>query len=150
MKQYVGLDVSQKETSVCVIDEQWRLVFEGKAKSTPGALTELIRRRAPHAERIGFETGAMASWLWHELRRVGFPRIFVRTMMARSSSPSPCRTGSPPLGRRRPRLRSAATGITASSRASMLAPVTDFWTRKSSLARKGPDRHREPAAPLHP
>jgi hypothetical protein len=36
MKQYVGVDVSQKETSVCVIDEQGRLVFEGKAKSTPG------------------------------------------------------------------------------------------------------------------
>jgi transposase len=35
MKQYVGLDVSQKETSVCVIDERGRPVFEGKAKSTP-------------------------------------------------------------------------------------------------------------------
>ena len=35
MKQYVGLDVSQKETAMCV---------------------------APDAERIGFETGAMASW----------------------------------------------------------------------------------------
>jgi transposase len=77
MKQYVGLDVSQKETSVCVIDEQGRLVFEGKAKSTPGALMELIRRRAPSAERIGFETGAMASWLWHELRRVGLPVVCI-------------------------------------------------------------------------
>ena len=28
----------EPETSVCVIDEQGRLVFEGKAKSTPGAL----------------------------------------------------------------------------------------------------------------
>ena len=55
MVQYVGLDVSQKETSVCVIDEQGRLKFEGKVKSTPGALTDLIRRRAPQAERIGFE-----------------------------------------------------------------------------------------------
>ena len=77
MKQYVGLDVSQQETSVCVIDEHGRLVFEGKAKSTPGALTELIRKRAPHAERIGFETGAMASWLWHELRRVGLPVVCI-------------------------------------------------------------------------
>ena len=42
MKQYVGLDVSQKETSVCVLDEEGRLVFEGKAQSTPGALTKLI------------------------------------------------------------------------------------------------------------
>ena len=77
MKQYVGLDVSQKETSVCVVDEQGRLMFEGKVKSAPGALTHLIHRRAPQAERIGFETGAMASWLWHELRRVGLPVVCI-------------------------------------------------------------------------
>lgn len=70
MKQYVRLDVSQKETSVCVIDESGRVTFEGKAKSEPGALTELLRKCAPNAERIGFETGAMATWLWQELRRV--------------------------------------------------------------------------------
>jgi len=39
----------------------------------PGALTALLRKQAPQAERIGFETGAMASWLWHELRRVDLP-----------------------------------------------------------------------------
>src|SRR5579864_1225415 len=77
MKQYVGLDVSQKETSVCVVDEQGRLMFEGKVKSTPGALTDLIHRRAPQAERVGFETGAMASWLWHELRRVDLPVVCI-------------------------------------------------------------------------
>ncbi|UEM12329.1 IS110 family transposase [Bradyrhizobium barranii subsp. barranii] len=30
-----------------------------------------------HAERIGFETGAMASWLWHELRRVELPVVCI-------------------------------------------------------------------------
>jgi len=77
MKQYVGLDVSQKETSVCVINEVGQVLFEGKAKSDPGALTELLRKRAPHAARIGFETGAMASWLWHELRRVDLPVVCI-------------------------------------------------------------------------
>lgn len=28
MKQYVGLDVSQKETSVCVFDDQGRIVVD--------------------------------------------------------------------------------------------------------------------------
>lgn len=63
MKQYVGLDVSQKETAVCVVDQTGRVVFEGKAASDPGALARVIGKRAPAAERIGFETGAMASWL---------------------------------------------------------------------------------------
>ena len=77
MKQYVGLDVSQKETSVCVVSETGQVIFEGKAKSDPGALTALLRKRAPRAERIGFETGAMASWLWHELRRVDLPVVCI-------------------------------------------------------------------------
>jgi transposase len=77
MKQYVGLDVSQKETSVCVVNEAGQVVFEGKAKSDPNALTELLRKRAPYAERVGFETGAMSSWLWHELRRVDLPVVCI-------------------------------------------------------------------------
>ena len=77
MKQYVGLDVSQKETSVCVVDEVGQVLFQGKAKSDPGALAALLRKRAPQAERIGFETGAMASWLWHELRRVDLPVVCI-------------------------------------------------------------------------
>jgi transposase len=36
-----------------------------------------LRKRAPHAERIGVETGAMASWLWHELRRVDLPVVCI-------------------------------------------------------------------------
>ena len=68
MKQYVGLDVSQKETSVCVVGEVGQVLFEGKVKSHPGALTALLRKRAPPAERIGFETGR-----W----RVGYGMNFV-------------------------------------------------------------------------
>ena len=77
MKQYVGLDVSQKETAICVVDQNGKVVFEGKATSDPGALARVIGKRAPTAERIGFETGAMASWLWHELKRVGLPVVCV-------------------------------------------------------------------------
>ena len=33
MKQYVGLDVSQKDTSVCVVSDTGQVIFEGKAKS---------------------------------------------------------------------------------------------------------------------
>jgi len=77
MKQYVGLDVAQKETAICVIDEQGRIVHEGKAPTEPGALARLIRKRAPSAELVGFETGAMASWLWHELKRLDVPVVCV-------------------------------------------------------------------------
>ena len=77
MTQYVGLDVSQKETAVCIVDDSGKVIFQGRAKSNPGALNDLLRKRAPHAERIGFETGAMSSWLWHELKRVGLPVVCI-------------------------------------------------------------------------
>lgn len=77
MQQYVGLDVSQKETAICVIDEAGKIVFEGKARSEPGALAKVIAKRAPEAVRIGFETGAMSSWLWHELKRIDLPVVCI-------------------------------------------------------------------------
>jgi hypothetical protein len=36
MKQYVGRDASQKETSVCEVNGEDQVLFEGKVKSDPG------------------------------------------------------------------------------------------------------------------
>jgi transposase len=85
MRQYVGLDVSQKETSICVVSETGQLVFQGRAKSDPGALTAVLLKHAPQAVRIGFETGAMASWLWHELRRVDLPVVCIDARYAHAA-----------------------------------------------------------------
>ena len=82
MKHYVGLDVSQKETSVCVVDEAGKIVFEGRATSDPGALSKVIAKHAPAAERIDFESGMMSSWLWHELRHIGLPVVCVEARHA--------------------------------------------------------------------
>lgn len=82
MKQYVGLDVSQMETSVGVIDDSGRVTFEGKAKSEPGALTELLRKRASNAERIGFET-------WRTGFGMGSDAL---TFLSSASMPRTCRT----------------------------------------------------------
>lgn len=85
MKHYVGLDVSQRETSVCVVDESGKIIFQGKARSDPGCLAELLHKRAPNAERIGFETGAMSSWLWHELKRIGLPVVCIDARHAKAA-----------------------------------------------------------------
>jgi hypothetical protein len=63
-----------KELRPRIVDETGRLIFEGRAKSSPGALAALLAKRAPDAERVGFETGVMSSWLWHELKRFGMPK----------------------------------------------------------------------------
>jgi transposase len=75
MDQYVALDVSLKETSVCVLDEKGGLVFEGYVLSDPARLTGVIRTKAPHAVKIGLETGATSIWLAHALRAEGLPVV---------------------------------------------------------------------------
>jgi len=47
MKQYVGLDVSDEEASVCVIDEDGVIVVEAKVPSEPGAIAEFLGRESP-------------------------------------------------------------------------------------------------------
>ena len=46
MDTFVGLDVSLKETSVCVLNQQGTCVFEGKVASEPKTIACLIRKRA--------------------------------------------------------------------------------------------------------
>jgi hypothetical protein len=41
MKPYVGLDVSQAETAVCVIDAAGQTRWEGTCRSTPDAIGRL-------------------------------------------------------------------------------------------------------------
>ena len=67
MEQYVGLDVSQKETAICVIDGAGAKLWEGVSRSTPDAIAGVLKKRAPMATRVGMETGPLAVWHWHAL-----------------------------------------------------------------------------------
>lgn len=85
MKQFVGLDVSLEETSICVLDAAGTSIFEGNAPSRPEALITLLRTKAPHAKRIALETGSLSSWLWHELKVVGLPVICLDARHAKAA-----------------------------------------------------------------
>ena len=75
MEQYVALDVSLKEISVCIIDSNGDVVFEGKTAAEPATLVELIRSKAPQVKRVGLETGATSPWLFHALAAAGLPVV---------------------------------------------------------------------------
>src|SRR3954454_4444764 len=62
MEQFVGLDVSQEFTHVCVVDHSGEKVWQGKCASTPEAIAEVIKGKAPGATRIGLETGPLSTW----------------------------------------------------------------------------------------
>ena len=56
MEYYVGLDVSLKQTSICVVDQSGSVVREGVVDSDPEAISVYVRSKAPGAARIGLET----------------------------------------------------------------------------------------------
>ena len=49
MELYVGLDVSLKQTSICVVDGSGEIVSEGTVNSEPAAIAEFIESKAGSA-----------------------------------------------------------------------------------------------------
>lgn len=71
MTRFVGLDVSQKLTSICVVDDTGRRLWRGQCHSDPEQIERAVRGHAGDDASIGIETGPMTPWLVHELRQRG-------------------------------------------------------------------------------
>jgi len=71
MTHYIGLDVSQKLTAICIVDSTGRRLWRGQCTSDPEQIERVVRRHAEKDARIGVETGPMTPWLVHELRGRG-------------------------------------------------------------------------------
>jgi hypothetical protein len=84
MEHYVGLDVSLKQTSICVVNQVGSVLREGVVASDPDAIGAFVRSNAPGVVRIGLETGPTATWLWTELRRLGLPVICIDARHAKA------------------------------------------------------------------
>lgn len=85
MEHYVGLDVSLKQTAICVVDQAGKIVCEGMIISDPEAIAAFVKSKAPGAIRIGLETGPTATWLWSELNRMGLPIICIDARHAKAA-----------------------------------------------------------------
>jgi transposase len=84
MEYYVGLDVSLKQTSICVVNQTGSVVREGVVDSDPEAIASFVRSKAPGTVRIGIETGPTTTWLWTELNRLGLPVICIDARHAKA------------------------------------------------------------------
>ena len=83
MEQYIGLDVSLKDTSISVREEGKR-IWRGKCPSDPKLLAEVIRERAPRVKRVVFETGPLSVWFYHALAAEGLPAICIDARHAKA------------------------------------------------------------------
>ena len=79
MDHFAGLDVSVKETSVCIVDDTGKIVREVKVASEPEALLAVLKNPAYRFKRIGLEAGPMSQWLFSVLAEAALPVICVET-----------------------------------------------------------------------
>src|SRR5437870_10532288 len=79
MKHYAGLDVSVKETSICIVDEAGRICREMKVVSHPEDLLTVLCDPAWQLERVGLKAGPLSQWLFSGLAEAGVPAICIET-----------------------------------------------------------------------
>jgi transposase len=77
MEQFVGLDISQVMTHICVVDGKGKRLWQGKCLTNPEDIARTIRDKAPSANLIGLESGSLSPWLWHSLKEMGLPVVCV-------------------------------------------------------------------------
>jgi len=84
MDHFAGLDVSVKDTSVCIVDSTGKIIREVKVASEPDALLAVLTNPAYHFNRIGLEAGPLSQWLFSALADAGLPVICVETRHMRA------------------------------------------------------------------
>jgi transposase len=84
MKHYAGLDVSVKETSICIVDETGKIWRELKVPSHPEDLLRVLQDPALNLVRVGLEAGPLSQWLFSALAEAGLPVVCIETRHARA------------------------------------------------------------------
>ena len=79
MDHFAGLDVSVKETSICIVDDTGKIAREVKVASEPEALLAVLKNPAYHFKRIGLEAGPLSQWLFNALAEAELPVVCVET-----------------------------------------------------------------------
>ena len=81
MEHFAGLDISMKETHICVMDRGGKVVLEAKAATSTAAIAAELAK-VPAIQRIVFETGRMATTLYHGLAALSLPVLCIESRHA--------------------------------------------------------------------
>jgi transposase len=76
---HVGLDVSVKETSICIVDSHGAVVHCTTVESHPETISTHLIGLGHNYARVGLEAGPLSPWLYAGLVEAGLPAICVET-----------------------------------------------------------------------
>src|SRR5262249_39265563 len=79
MAYFAGLDVSVKETSVCIVDDAGKIVREARAARGPPALLQVLTHTIYRCRRVGRQAVLLSQRLYTVLAEGGLPVICVET-----------------------------------------------------------------------
>jgi hypothetical protein len=82
MAVFVGLDVSLRTTSICVVEANGSPVWEGKAKSEPTMLIKALIGCRNEIALVGLEACPLSEWLFGALVESGFQTVCIETRHA--------------------------------------------------------------------
>ena len=121
---YVGIDVSSKESALCILDDKGKIVRETKLPTDPAVISHFIADTGLPIERVGLESGCTAAWLFAGLQRHGWPVICIDARHAAALQ----------AGFRNKNDRNDARGIADLMRVNKYRPV---WVKSPEAQRQG-------------
>ena len=85
MDQYVGWDVSLKETSIVGSGPTATGFGASRVLVGPTIVAEMVRNHAPYAVLVVFETGPLATWFHRELTADSLPAVCIDARHAKAA-----------------------------------------------------------------
>ncbi len=77
MKYYAGLDVSMKETFICILSEEGKKVYESHVYSDPKDIYDEFVKSGYELEKVGLENGSLSGYLTKGLQALGSNAICI-------------------------------------------------------------------------
>ena len=122
---FCGLDVSLRQTAVCIVDGDGKIVKEAKVSSNPEVIAKFLAESGYQLERIGLEAGSTAAWLQAGLVQQSWPAVCIDARHAAAA----LRTGF-----RNKNDKNDARGIAQMMRTNSFRPI---WVKSMAAQRLG-------------
>ncbi len=77
MKYYAGLDISMKETFICILSEDGQRVYESHTYTDPKHIYDELHKSGYELDKVGIESGSLSGYLTKGLQTLGCRAICI-------------------------------------------------------------------------